>query len=83
MPLRVACLSVLLVMLAIGAREIRAAEYEIPGERKASEILPPEILKGPHYRVWEAVPTDGYMHQFTVDSDSGVFEVTGDIALRI
>ena len=37
MPLRVAWMSVLLVMLAIQAGEIRAAEYEIPGKRKASE----------------------------------------------
>ena len=37
MPLRVAWMSVLLVMLAIQAGEIRAAEYEISGERKASE----------------------------------------------
>src|SRR5687768_8987005 len=82
MPFRVVCMTVLLVMLTIGAGEICAAEYEMPGEHKASEILPPEILKGPHYRVREAVPTDGYMHQFTVDSDFGVFEVTGDMALR-
>jgi hypothetical protein len=82
MPRRIACLSVLLVLLAIGAGELRAAEYESAGERKASEILPPEILKGPHYRVREAVPTDGYMHQFTVESDFGAFEVTGDLALR-
>ncbi|MGH8068199.1 MAG: hypothetical protein ACRERE_23800 [Candidatus Entotheonellia bacterium] len=36
MQLRVAWMSVLLVMLAIGVGEIRAAEYEIPGERSGS-----------------------------------------------
>jgi hypothetical protein len=82
MSRRIACLSVLLVILAIGVGETRAAEYESAGERKASEILPPEILQGPHYRVREVVPSDGYMHQFTVDSDFGAFEVTGDLALR-
>jgi hypothetical protein len=69
MPFRVVYMAVLLVMLALGAGDIWAAEYEMPGERKASEILPPEILKGQHYRVREAVPTDGYMHQFMVDNE--------------
>src|SRR5215831_2717804 len=81
-PLRFVCMVVLLGMVWASLGAVRAAEYEIPGDRKASEILPAEILTGPHYRIREVVITDGYMDRFTVDSDYGVFEVTGDIALR-
>ena len=82
LPLRFVCMFVLPGMVWASSGAIHAAEYEIPSDRKASEILPAEILKGPHYRIREVVTADGYMDQFTVDSDYGVFEVTGDIALR-
>jgi hypothetical protein len=75
-------MSVFLGMVWASSGAVRAAEYETPGDRKVSEILQPEILKGPHYRIREVVTTDGYMDRFTVESDYGVFEITGDIALR-
>jgi hypothetical protein len=59
-----------------------AAEFEIPGSRKASEILTPAELVGPHYRIQEKVVSYGYMHHWAVESDFGTFEVTGDGALR-
>lgn len=60
--------------------EIRRAEVafeELP-ELKASEILKPELLKGPHFVVREPVPTASGMNQFTIDSDFGVFEADGN-----
>ena len=60
--------------------EIRRAEVafeELP-ELKASEILKPELLKGPHFVVRDPVPTASGMNQFTIDSDFGVFEVDGN-----
>jgi len=56
--------------------------FEVPGSVKASAILPRELIAGPHYRVREQVTFYGYMHTYLVDSDYGVFEVTGDYALR-
>src|SRR5678815_1088826 len=55
--------------------EVRRAEavFEELPELKASEILKPELLKGPHYVVREPVPTGLGMNQFTIDSDFGVF----------
>lgn len=50
---------------------------ELP-ELKASEILNPELLKGPHYVVRDPVPTGSGMNQFTIDSDFGVFEADGN-----
>ncbi len=60
--------------------EIRRAEVafeELP-ELKASEILKPELLKGPHYVVRDPVPTASGMNQFTIDSDFGLFEADGN-----
>ena len=58
-------------------RRAEAAFEELP-ELKASEILQPELLKGPHYVVRDPVPTASGMNQFTIDSDFGVFEADGN-----
>ena len=60
--------------------EVRRAEavFEELPELKASDILKPEFLKGPHYVVRDPVPTGSGMNQFTIDSDFGVFEADGN-----
>ena len=58
-------------------RRAEAVFEELP-ELKASEILKPELLKGPHYVVRDPVPTASGMNQFTIDSDFGVFEADGN-----
>ena len=60
--------------------EVRRAEpaFEELPELKASEILKPELLKGPHFMVREPVPTASGMNQFTIDSDFGLFEADGN-----
>jgi hypothetical protein len=62
--------------------ESASPKFESPANQRASDILPPQLLSGPNFRVRDRVVTYGYMHQFTVDSNFGVFEVTGDLALR-
>jgi hypothetical protein len=59
-----------------------AGGFEYPGVRQASQILPKNMLAGPHFKVREKVVTYGYLDHWTVDSDFGVFEVTGDGALK-
>jgi hypothetical protein len=60
--------------------EVRRAEavFEELPELKASEILKPELLKGPHFEVRDPVPTASGMNQFTIDSDFGFFEADGN-----
>ena len=58
-------------------RRAEAAFEELP-ELKASEILKPELLKGPHHVIRDSVPTASGMNQFTIDSDFGVFEADGN-----
>jgi len=50
--------------------------YEAPIVLSAVRLLGPAAA-GPAYRVREAVPTDGYMAHFTIDSDYGEFYCIG------
>lgn len=54
------------------------SDFEELPELKASEILKPEILKGPHHTVRESVPTASGLNQFVIDSDYGVFDADGN-----
>lgn len=54
------------------------SDFEELPELKASEILKPEILKGPLHTVRESVPTSSGMNQFVIDSDYGVFDADGN-----
>jgi hypothetical protein len=60
--------------------EVRRAEavFEELPTLKASDILRPEILTGPHHKVREEVPPYSGANQFTIDSDFGVFEADGN-----
>lgn len=64
------------------AAHVDEKQYETPGTRQVSDILPADMVIGPHYRVREDVVSYGYMYHFTVDSDFGTFEAVGDGALR-
>ena len=59
-----------------------AQQYEAYGIRRAADILPPGLRSGPHFKVGGEVVSYGYLHHYTVDSDFGRFDVTGDGALR-
>jgi hypothetical protein len=81
--MRVSLRAVLIgAVVVLVAGPLAAADYEVPGERLAKDIVPAAMLKGPHHRIRDVVPTDGYTDRWTVDSDFGVFEVAGDGALR-
>jgi len=51
-------------------------------ERKASEILPAEMISGSHYTIDERVVTDGFTNRYTVQSDFGPFKAQNDAMLR-
>jgi len=59
--------------------------YETPPIFQASKVLPASLLVGPHHRVREQAPSDGYLMHFTIDSDFGIFPCTGrrQVAQRI
>jgi len=57
--------------------------YETPPQRMASEVLPPALIQGDHFKVRDPVSWKEGLHLFTVDSDFGPFEVWGEPMLRI
>jgi len=58
------------------------AGYETLPVRSAADLLPAELLEGPHHRVRDAVASDGFLNLYVVDSDFGTFEAAGDELLR-
>jgi hypothetical protein len=78
----IVCILISTAMFFLPVYDIGAEIYETPGNRSASDILPAKMLVGPNYRINNKVVSYGYMHHYTVDSDFGRFEVTGDSALR-
>jgi hypothetical protein len=54
-----------------------ASGFERPPVLKASDLAPPELLKGPRFHVDPEVPTDGLLTKFTIRSDFGDFEAEG------
>src|SRR6266581_3102852 len=75
-------LSSLVAILPLCAQSVSApanvSDYEELPELKASEILRPEILNGPHHKVREPVPTFSGSNHFSIDSDFGAFEAEGN-----
>ncbi len=85
------CLKILAVALVISsaftcpaqspepsATVTTGSDFEELPELKASEILKPEILKGPYHTVRESVPTSSGLNQYTIDSEFGVFQADGN-----
>ena len=60
---------------------LAAAAYEGPRTFKASELLKPAQVKGPHYSVAPTVKTEGYLHVFDITTDYGPLEAEGHAML--
>ena len=73
--------SVVALMLA-GWSVAVAQQYETPQPVRAADVVAKGAVTGPHYKIRPSVAHDGYMYRFTVDSDYGAFEATGEGALR-
>jgi len=56
---------------------------EVPPVLKASDLVAPELLKGPRFRVDEKVPTSDLVAHFSLRSDFGDFQAHGREMLRI
>ena len=67
---------VTLAALASAALAVAAA-YEGPRTFKASELLEPAQVKGPHHSVAPTVNTEGYLHVFDITTDWGPLEAEG------
>jgi hypothetical protein len=59
-----------------------ALGYEKPPLQRAADVVPPDLLEGPHHHVADPVRSDGFMRIYVVESDFGTFEAVGDEMLR-
>ena len=57
--------------------------YEKPPVRKASEVLPPPLVKGNVYNVLNPVTNVESLNNFKVKTDWGTHEIYGEVLLRI
>ncbi|WP_018970665.1 hypothetical protein [Rubritalea marina] len=75
-------LSQLVAPLALGLASIvsaqsRMPEVEQPPSFRASEILPPELIKSSLHRIREHCPSDGFMIHFQIDTNFGEIKCHG------
>jgi hypothetical protein len=68
-------------VLAVAASQAMGGSGAPGDERQpvlnASDLAPPEWLKGARFQVEDQVPTEGFLAQFTIRSDVGTFEAQG------
>lgn len=80
----VAGMTVLGVGLGAGVPAVLAQPaFQTPPVLHARELLPPDMLAGPHFQVDDRVPTDGLLGHFTLRSGFGTFVAPGRELLRI
>ena len=73
----------LLTVAAVGAGRAAAPADERPPTLKASMLLGPAEVRGPHHTVAEAVKTPDFYHEFAITSDFGEFEAIGRSMLAV
>lgn len=57
-------------------------QFEKPAVLSASQVLPPNLLKGPYHAVDSKVTNDGYFNNYTIKSQFGTFVVEGQVLLE-
>jgi hypothetical protein len=60
----------------------RGPGFEPPGRLKASQVLSPDLARGPHHTVSDEVRVDGFYQRFHITSDFGELEAEGRSVLR-
>jgi hypothetical protein len=77
-------MATLWVGLGVGIPAVLAQPpFQAPPVLSARELLPRDMLAGPHFQVDDRVPTDGLLGHFTLRSGFGTFVAPGRELLRI
>jgi hypothetical protein len=76
------CVAAGALTLCVAAAALAGADFEQSPPLRASELLPPELVRGAHHVVDEEVTTDGFLRSYTVRSKVGVFEARGEDGVR-
>jgi hypothetical protein len=71
------------LVLAAGLTAFVDESDEAPPRFEARELVPPNLLRGQDYALRAEVPTEGYFHEFVVESDYGTFPALGRSMLYV
>lgn len=74
-------LSHLALVFCLVATPIRAQDFEQPPDTPVSQVLGAQA-SGSNYSVADPVYSDGLMHNFTLQTNYGSFQVSGDAMMR-
>jgi hypothetical protein len=79
------CLTISLVIFltSITLHADEDTGFDVPGTLKASDLLPPELIKHEFFTVRDEVTWFDGLNQFTVDTEYGSFEIWGEPMLRV
>jgi hypothetical protein len=78
----VTCLVFILLVALSATAGARAEGYERFEPRPVGDVLPADMIEGPHYRLAPTVRTFGYLNYFVMLSDYGTFDAASDAMLR-
>ena len=73
---------VLGLVVASGAAPL-AGQYQAPPTFSASQVLPPELLSSPNYRIGDRVGLENFQYAFKVHTKYGTFVIKGADLLRV
>ena len=76
-------LAVVSLAIAAALPAIAQEPLEGPATFKPGDILPSALVTGPHYTLADQVATEGFFHEFVVQSDYGSFAATGTSMLYV
>jgi len=81
----IAILALLTALATAGTLTTARAQsgFEAEPVLKASDLVAPDLLKGPHFAVDDQVPVKGFLARFTLRSDYGTFQVHGIRMLQV
>src|SRR5271165_3458743 len=65
-----------------GGAALGQPAFDAPEVRAASDVAPPVLLQGPHYRLGPTVTTFAFMNRYSVTSVFGAFAPRSDAQLR-
>lgn len=71
------CILAIFVLGLFSAIDSRGEPYELPAEETAEQVLGPDLVAGPQYRVEDPILHDGYTNVYSVSSPHGRFVAHG------
>ena len=83
MRLHYRTLAVVSLVLAAALPAIAQEPFEGPVTLKPADLLPAALVQGPHYKLADQVKTEGYLHEFVIQSDYGSFTAAGTSMLYV